>query len=89
MTSREEFETIVKIVERAERIGVVSKKRRITSIMDVENAHKHFNIRLKEWLECEDEYEFLHDFVGIANNIDRGNPTNFNLFVPRFAGQRR
>ena len=88
MDRKEEFNLIVKIVERAEAIGVVNKKRRRTSLMDVENAHKHFNMRLKEWLECKDEYEFLHDFVGIANNIDRDNLNDWNFFVPRFANNQ-
>ena len=88
MDRKEEFNLIVKIVERAEAIGVVDKKRRITSLMDVENAHKHFNMRLKEWLECEDEYDFLHDFAGIANNINRDNLDDWNFFVPRFANNQ-
>ena len=88
MDKKEEFNLIVKIVERAEAIGVVGKKRRTTSLMDVENAHKYFDLRLKEWLECEDEYEFLHDFIGIANNIDRDNLNDWNFFVPRFANNQ-
>lgn len=39
MDKKQEFETIVRIVERAERMGI-ARGGRITEIMDMENAHK-------------------------------------------------
>ena len=78
-----EFNFYYQITRRAEKLGVVSKTYRIRSLLDIENAHKHFNIDLKKWLESDDE-NFVHDFIGITNNIDRENPTNFGMFVPRF-----
>ena len=50
----------------------------------IENADNVFNMRLEDWLKA-DNFNFAHDVAGIVNNIDRRNPTDFNLFVPRFA----
>ena len=83
MTTKEKFEMYVKIAERAEEMGIYHGER-ITLLMDIENADKVFNLRLEEWLNA-DNFNFAHDIVGIANNIDRRNPIDFNLFVPRFA----
>lgn len=74
----------VKLAERAEKMGIYSGER-FTLLMDIENADKAFNLRLEELLNA-DNFNFAHDIVGIVNNIDRRNPTDFNLFVPRFAG---
>jgi hypothetical protein len=52
--------------------------------MDIENADKAFNLRLEDLLNA-DDFNFAHDVVGIVTNINRKNPTDFNLFVPRFA----
>lgn len=52
--------------------------------MDLENADNKFNLRLNELLGA-DDFNFAHDIVGIVNNIDRNNPTEFNYFVPRYA----
>lgn len=81
------------IVIRAESLGI-TRFGRITHLMDVDYAVAAFGIDLNAWLKANDA-DFAHDFVGIANNIDRGfvNHTNnaaeicFNGFVPRFAGK--
>lgn len=86
MTDKKRFETIVKIVERAEEIGYNGQ--RITLIMDIENADKVFNLRLEDLLNADIE-NFIHDIGGIINNIDRSKSpvteSDFNLFVPRYA----
>lgn len=86
MTDKKRFETIVKIVERAEELGYDGQ--RITLIMDIENADNVFNLRLEDLLNADDG-NFIHDIYGIMNNIDRSKypvtEADFNLFVPRYA----
>ena len=73
----------VKIAQRAEAMDLYTGER-FTFLMDIENADKAFNMRLEDWLNA-DDFNFAHDVIGIINNIDRRNPKDFNLFVPRFA----
>lgn len=84
MKTKEKFMMYVKLAERAEQMGIYNGER-FSLMMDIENADKAFNLRLEELLNA-DNFNFAHDIVGIVNNIDRRNPTDFNLFVPRFAG---
>lgn len=84
MKTKEKFMMYVKIAQRAEGMNLY-KGERITFLMDLENADNVFNLRLEELLNADDG-NFAHDVVGIVNNIDRNNPTDFNLFVPRYAG---
>ena len=83
MKTKEKFMMYVKIAERAEEMGIYHGKR-ISLLMDIENADKVFNLRLEDMLNADDG-NFTHDIVGIVTNIDRSNPTDFNFFVPRFA----
>lgn len=83
MDAKEKFMMYVKLAERAEEMGIYHGER-FSLLMDIENADKVFNLRLEDWLNA-DNFNFAHDIVGIVNNIDRRNPTDFNLFVPRFA----
>lgn len=83
MKDKERFLMYVKVAERAEQMNIYHGER-FSLLMDIENADKVFNLRLEDWLKA-DNFNFAHDVVGIVNNIDRRNPTDFNLFVPRFA----
>ena len=49
-------------------------------------AEKHWHLRLQVWLAAPD-FDFIHDFVGIQNHIDRINKTFDNRFLPRFASK--
>lgn len=84
MTKKERFETIVKIVERAESMGIGIGDR-VTRILDIEFADKEFNLRLDEFLNA-DEENFCHDFCGIQANMNRRALKMENFFVPRFSG---
>ena len=84
MNAKEKFMMYVKIAQRAEGMDLY-KGERVTFLMDIENADKAFNLRLEDMLNA-DDFNFAHDVVGIVSNINRRNPTDFNLFVPRFAG---
>lgn len=81
---KEKFMMYVKIAQRAEGMGIYTGER-FTLLMDLENADNVFNLRLDDLINA-DDLNFAHDIIGIVNNIDRRNPTDFNLFVPRYAG---
>ena len=83
MTKREELMTILKIVERAESMGITHGDR-ITNMMDIQNAHKEFNLRLEEFLNA-GEGDFCHDYCGIQYHIDRRTCKMGGCFIPRFA----
>lgn len=83
MFDKSRFMTYVKIAQRAEGMGIYNGER-INLLMDIENADKVFNLKLDELLNADDG-NFVHDVIGIVNNIDRRNPTDFNFFVPRYA----
>ena len=83
MTAREKNLMYLKIVERAEKLGI-NQISRLTGIMDIEFADKKFNLRLLDFLTA-DDINFTHDYTGIQNNIDRSTK-EFGFFVPRFAG---
>lgn len=80
---REQFELIMKIVERADEMNLMAFDR-LSLSMDLETAHKEFNLRLEEFLKA-DRYNFAHDIVGIQNNINRLERKMKGFFVPRFA----
>ena len=69
--TKEEKLLIVDIAKRAEEHGALQFDR-LSLIMDIETAHQQFKLRLNELLNA-DNADFLHDIVGIQNNIDRKN----------------
>ena len=83
MKTKDKFMMYVKLAQRAEGMGIYTGER-FTLLMDIENADKVFDLRLEDLLNA-DDFNFAHDIVGIVNNINRSNPTDFNLFVPRYA----
>lgn len=85
MNKKQEFETIVRIVERAESMGIAYGDR-FTKIMDIDYAHKQFNLRLEEMLVAND-FDFAHDFTGIQASMNRETCRIDGMFVPRFAGR--
>lgn len=82
----EEINTIDRIINRAQELGITIGSR-ITQVIDMHNAHKQFHLRLDEMLSA-DDFDFAHDFCGIQANIDRNTGVVGNLFVPRFAGRK-
>ena len=87
--SREEINLCDKIVTRAQSLGLYEDNR-VTAFLDVQNAAKHFNMRLEEWLNA-DDFNFVHDIVCIYKAINRVvYPVDFSndpWFLPRFAGK--
>lgn len=84
--TKQEFEIIVKICERAENLGV-EQKDRLTLIMDIENTHDSMGLNLQGLLEA-DDLNFSHDIVGIQNHINRDTKELEDFFVPRYATQK-
>lgn len=86
--TRTDYELIDQIVNRAQSLGLYEGNR-LTAHMDVTNATNHFNIRLEDWLNA-DDFNFVHDIVGIYKAINREKyPADFSndtWFLPRFAG---
>lgn len=83
--TKERYEQYVAVIERAEKTGFIVD--RIHVLMDIESADRKFDLRMEDWLAA-DGYDFLHDFVGILNHVNRdsGFPaTDFGDFVPRFS----
>ena len=79
---------MVKVCERARNMGV-AQGNGITQLMDMECADKAFDMDWEGLLNA-DGVNFVHDFCGIQNNINRQrfNETHeidFNLFLPRYA----
>lgn len=87
--TKNDYELINKIVDRAQNLGLYEDNR-VTAYLDVQNATKHFNMRLEEWLNA-DDFNFLHDIIGIYKAINRiAHPVDFSndpWFLPRFAGK--
>ena len=83
--TKQDFELIFRIVDRADQmeIGIGD---RMTRVMDIENAHKQFGLRLEDFLNAE-PFDFVHDFVGIQAHIDRRTGTVGDFFLPRFTGE--
>lgn len=80
----ERTELYAKICKRAEAFGYHGD--RISLMMDIESADRVFHLQLEELLNA-DELDFIHDVIGITQNIVRDPfpATNFGFFVPRFA----
>lgn len=87
MSSIDRMNKYMQIIERAKSLATIDMDLH-SVIMDIESADLHFNLRLDDWLNADNE-NFMHDFVGIVTNIQRTNfpATDFNLFVPRYAGE--
>lgn len=77
------------IMCRATVMGLMREEEDVDRMMDIESADRKFNLRLDDWLNA-DYFNFAHDFVGIRDNINRGDgfpATDFGYFIPRFVGR--
>lgn len=87
--TKTDYELINKIVDRAQSLGLYEDNR-VTAHIDIVNATKHFNMKLEDWLNA-DDFNFVHDIVGIYKAINRvAYPADFSndpYFLPRFAGE--
>lgn len=83
MTPKEKYDLYLKICLRAEKLDI-GLGDRLTKIMDIELADKHWELRLEDWLNA-DNLNFAHDFVGIQSHINRKTKTFASTWIPRFA----
>lgn len=86
MGSTERYQQYVAVCDRAKKLTGFDGDR-IGTLMDIESADRKFHLRMEDWLAA-DDFNFLHDFIGIQSNINRADgfpATDFGLFVPRFA----
>lgn len=82
-TSTQDFLTIMDIVERADEKNLLMFDG-LSLSMDLSYTHEIFNLDLKRLLEA-DNFNFVHDIVGIQNNLNRQTKQMENCFVPRFS----
>ena len=92
--ARERADLINKINDRAEELGIMYDSR-LNHSMDIDYAVQAFDIDLEAWLNSSDN-DFMYDYVGIYQNIDRDaisskhffSKNDFGRFVPRFAKEK-
>lgn len=82
-TTRHEFDVIQKIIDRAAGMGF--RPNRLASTMDIEAVHSNgCPMDLDRWLAA-DDFNFAHDWAGIARHVDRDICALDGIFTPRFA----
>lgn len=82
-TTREETILINKIIDRA--ASKVKNVNRMEANMDISACVANgCPLKLQEWLDAPD-FDFFHDFYGIARHIDRTTGQLTDCFLPRFA----
>lgn len=87
--STEDSDLIGKIVDRAVALGRKhrSKFDRMSTRMDVTACHANGNpLRLADLLAA-DDFNFLHDIVGIERHLNRETGKLTACFAPRFSGR--
>lgn len=72
------------IIERADQLDILDQDK-ISLLMDLNLAHSHYNLRLYDLLNADNDY-FVHDIKGIQRNIDRENYRFRKSFLPRYKG---
>ena len=82
-TSKEFYKLLIKICDRARKIGFLRDDLVMNAMMDLESAYLHFNLDLDKFLNCNID-DFIHDYCGIVTHIVRDEfpATNFGDFKP-------
>ena len=78
--TKEDFDLIILITDRAQSLMTV--RDRLNLEMDIVAVHLNGSIDLQKLLGFSDG-DFIHDVVGIHDNINRSNGHLRNCFVPR------
>ena len=79
------LELIGAVADRAQGMGLC-RSDRLSFVMDMDCAHKHFKVRWEDLLKA-DRFDFAHDVLGIQNHVNRATEQFENCFVPRYAGK--
>jgi hypothetical protein len=87
--TNEDRNLIHEIVERADEVGLISRRAycRLTCMMDLTAAHESHPLRLADLLAA-DQFNFVHDVAGIARHMNRETGQLENHFLPRFSAGR-
>ena len=80
---RKHFQKCGAVVDRAKSLGLVHGEI-VSVLLDIDIAFQKYHMDLIAWLEA-DNVNFIHDFVGIRNNVNRVTKTIDGHFIPRFA----
>jgi len=82
-STKEDDQIISEIVNRASNILEIGITDKMSLSMDITAVHLNdTNLDLKKLLAF-DEFNFVHDVVGIMNHINRNNGKLTNCFLPR------
>lgn len=86
-TTREQTETILKIITRAAKLLALNGLTVDTteSLMDLKACHANGTPLDFEKFLGFDDLNFVHDFMGIRNHMDRNTGKLVDFFVPRCA----
>ena len=86
--SDEDQDLIHQIVRRADKLGLINRNySAMTCSMDVTALHCNgYALRLRD-LRDADDFNFMHDIVGIARHINRDTARLENGFRPRFSAR--
>ena len=82
--TREEFDTISKIANRAIKLGINKESDKLSMVMDIDYTNKVIPLDLEGLLHSTLQ-DFIHDIIGIYNNFNRETLQMDNFFVPRYA----
>lgn len=82
----EELVIINRIINRyLESMHILGNRSRMDLLMDITATHcNKCPLKLEELLNAED-FDFMHDLIGIQTNLDRSTGELQNCFVPRYA----
>lgn len=87
-----DIEMITSVLDRAYALFEANEMTRLASrdrldlMIDLDNAIRTTGLRLKD-LYAADDFNFMHDIVGIVDNTNRRTGVIENGFIPRFAGK--
>ncbi|MFC5509293.1 hypothetical protein [Bosea massiliensis] len=85
-TTRREHDTVMKIIDRAEKAGLVrSSDDRMSISMDLCATHANGCPMDFDRMLAADDFNFAHDYCGIARHLDRRTGKLGGMFRPRFA----
>ena len=62
----------------------VAGQTKLQAMMDISAAHRAQPLDLDRWLAA-DDFNFMHDLIGIHSHINRETGKLENAFMPRFA----
>lgn len=80
--SKEDTLLIVEIAKKAESFGI--RISRLNLVMDLTAAHMKCPLELTAMLNGS-RFDFMHDVIGIVNNLNRETGEIENCFIPRYA----